>query len=473
MACHTEQSCERDFIVDNVALAASVLEQVGGADNVKNVYHCATRLRFTLVISEGVDVDRLKQTPGVLNVLGSGTQLQVVIGPSVPKVYAELTPLLGERAGAVEQDVEAAPVEKGNPVDRVFNAISGIFAPYLPLLMGAGILTGLLTLATNMGWLDAASGTYGILYAAANSLFYFFPILLAYSSAKQFNTNPYVAVVIGAALLHPSFTALADSGDSVSFLGIPVIMQTYSSSVIPSIAGVGLYAVIDRLLSKVVPDSIRSLVITLVGLVVVVPVTVLVFGPVGNSLSLLLGDVLNGLVTFNPLIAGIVAGGLCGYLAMFGLQWGIIPILIMNISNQGFDLFTPMWVMANYGQIGVALAVAIRARNPEFKELGITSFLTGFFTGVTEPILYGILTRFIKLNVFVVIGGAVGGAFVGLMGTRAIAFLFAGVLNFPGYFGDTFVFYLVGMVLAIVVSCLLALIFGFRDKQSGIETLEA
>lgn len=458
--------------MDNAKLAASILEQVGGPDNVRNVYHCATRLRFTLAGSDGVDVDRLKGTPGVLNVLGSGTQFQVVIGQGVPKVYAELTPLLGEHPAAEVASTDE-PVEKGKPLDRVFNAISGIFAPYLPLLMGAGILTGLLTLATNLGWLDATSGAYGILYAAANSLFYFFPILLAYSAAKQFNTNPYVAVVIGAALLHPSFTALAESGDPVTFFGIPVIMQTYSSSVIPSIAGVGLYAVIDHQLSKVVPDSLRSLVITLVGLVVVVPLTILVFGPVGNSLSSLLGDVLNALVSFNPVIAGIVAGGFCGYLAMFGLQWGIIPILIMNISNQGFDYFTPMWVMANYAQIGVALAVAIRAKNAEFKELGVTSFVTGFFTGVTEPILYGILTRFLKLNVCVVIGGAVAGAFVGLMRTRAIAFLFAGVLNFPGYFGDTFVYYVIGMVLAIVISCASALVLGFRDKQSGAEVLEA
>lgn len=461
--------------MDNAKLAASILRQVGGPENVKNVYHCATRLRFTLVNGDATDVDALKNTPGVLNVLGSGTQIQVVIGQGVPKVYEELEPLLGHDV-ATESTSASSSAENGKPHDRVFrvfNAISGIFAPYLPLLMGAGILTGLLVLATNLGWIDASSGTYGILYAAANSLFYFFPILLAYTAAKQFNTNPYVAVVIGAVLLHPSFTGLADAGNPVTFIGIPVIMQTYSASVIPSIAGVGLYAVIDHQLSKVVPDSLRSLVITLVGLVVVVPVTILIFGPVGNFLSNLLGNVLNTLVTFNPVIAGIVAGGFCGYLAMFGLQWGIIPILIMNISNQGFDYFTPMWVMANYAQIGVALAVAIRARNAEFKELGVTSFVTGFFTGVTEPILYGILTRFLKLNLFVVLGGAIGGAFVGLMHTRAIAFLFAGVLNFPGYFGDTFLYYVIGMVLAIGGSCVSALVFGFHDKQSGSEILES
>lgn len=459
--------------MDNKALAEAILEEVGGAQNVKNVYHCATRLRFTLVKGDLADIDKIKQMKGVLNVLGSGTQIQVVIGAQVASVYDELAPMLGDRAaGSLDIDEGDAPAEKGRPLDWIFNAISGIFAPYLPLLMGTGIMTGLLTLASTMGWMDTSSGAYNILYAAANSMFYFFPILLAYSSAKQFKTNPYVAVVIGCALLHPNFTALAESGDPVDFFGLPVIMQTYSSSVIPAIAGVGLYAVIDHQLKKIVPASLQNLIITLVGMAVVVPLTILVFGPVGNWLSTMLGSILNALVSFNGVIAGIVAGGFCGYLAMFGLQWGIIPIILINIANQGFDYFTPMWIMANYGQIGAALAMAIRAKNPEIKELSITGFLSGFFTGVTEPILYGILTRFIKLNVFVVIGGAVGGAFVGFMKVKAIQFLFAGVLNFPGYVGETFVPYLIGVALAIGVSAVLTLIFGFRDEQSGSEALE-
>lgn len=449
-------------------VAQKVLEGVGGPDNVKNVYHCATRLRFTLNSSDHVKIDDLKNTQGVINVVGSGTQIQVVIGATVNKVFAELAPMipaLQEGAGAAKDD---APSEKGKPLDRVFNAIAGIFAPYLPLLMCSGIVTGLLTLAGSMGWMDTSSGTYAIFSAASNALFYFFPILLSYTAAKQFNTNPHVAIVIGATLIHPTFMALGDLGEAVTFLGIPVVMQSYASSVIPAIAGVGLYAVIDHKLSKVVPDSLRNLVVTLVGMITVIPLTILVFGPVGNSLSTFLGSSLNALVGFNPLIAGIIVGGLCGYMAMFGLQWGIIPIIIMNINNIGYDYFTPMWLMGCYGQIGVALAVFLRSKSPELKQLSLSSFVTGLFTGVTEPILYGILTKYIRLNLFVIIGGAVGGAFVGLMRVKAIAFLFAGILNFPGYVGDTFIFYVIGVILAVGVSAVLTYLFGDKVEEGRL-----
>lgn len=449
----------------NQEIAVRVLELVGGAKNVKNVYHCATRLRFTLLTGASVQTDALKQTDGVLNVLGSGTQIQVVIGNNVNKVYNELMPLL-PATGITAQDQQPAAAEKGRPLDRIFNAISGIFAPYLPLLMCSGIITGLLSLASSMNWIDTAGGTYAVLSAASNTLFYFFPILLSFTAAKQFHTNPFVAVMIGGALIHPTFMALSEVEGGVTFLGIPLIMQSYTSTVLPAIAGVGLYALVDHKLSKVLPDSIRNLVITLVGMVVVVPLTALVFGPVGNSLSTLLGNGLNALVSFNPLIAGIIGGGLCGYMAMFGLQWGIIPIILININNLGYDYFTPMWMMGPYAQVGVALAVFLRSKDTALKQLSLTGFLTGLFTGVTEPILYGLLTKYKKLNLCVILGGAVGGAVVGVTRTKVMAFLFAGVLNFPGYFGPTFPYYLIGMVLSIGVAALLALVLGYEDKKA-------
>ena len=262
----------------NQEIAVRVLELVGGAKNVKNVYHCATRLRFTLQTSESVQTDALKQTDGVLNVLGSGTQIQVVIGNNVNKVYNELMPLL-PATGITAQDQQPAAAEKGRPLDRIFNAISGIFAPYLPLLMCSGIITGLLSLASSMNWIDTAGGTYAVLSAASNTLFYFFPILLSFTAAKQFHTNPFVAVMIGGALIHPTFMALSEVEGGVTFLGIPLIMQSYTSTVLPAIAGVGLYALVDHKLSKVLPDSIRNLVITLVGMVVVVPLAAILSSP--------------------------------------------------------------------------------------------------------------------------------------------------------------------------------------------------
>lgn len=446
----------------NKAIAENVLANIGGAENVSNVYHCATRLRFTLNSSEAADVEKIKSVDGVINVIGKGTQLQVVIGSKVDKVYEELEKML---PNVKSEEVSTESKEKGNLMNRIFNTISGIFAPYLPLLMVSGIVTGLLSLASTMGWMNTESGTYAVLSAASNSLFYFFPILLAFTAAKQFKTNPYVAVVIGAILVHPTFSALADSKTAVTFLKIPIVMQSYSSTVVPAIAGVWLFSVLDHKLTKILPDSIKSLITTLVGMVVVIPITVLVFGPLGTNLSNIIGDGLNFLVTANPLIAGIIGGGVCGYMAMFGLQWGVIPIILINISNLGYDYFTPMWMMGPYAQVGVALAVFIRAKNPELKQLSLTGFLTGLFTGVTEPILYGLLTKYKKLNLCVIAGGAVGGAIVGATHTKVMSFLFAGVLNFPGYFGPTFIYYIIGMVVSIVLAAALALIIGYEDKK--------
>lgn len=448
-------------------IAAKVLASVGGDKNVKNVYHCATRLRFTLNSLEHADLEEVKAIDGVLNVLGKGTQIQVVIGTSVDKVFRELEPMLSKLPEAGEGDGKES-LEKGNIMNKVFNVISGIFAPYLTLLMVSGIVTGLLSLVSTMGWMDTSSGTYAVLSAASNSLFYFFPILLSFTAAKQFRTNPYVAVMIGTALIHPTFAALAEVDGAVTFLSMPIVMQGYSATVVPAIAGVWFYSVIDHKLSKILPSSVKSLVITLIGMVVVIPLTVLVFGPLGTNLSNLIGDALNFLVTFNPLIAGIIGGGLCGYMAMFGLQWGIIPVIIINITNLGYDYFTPMWMMGPYAQVGVALAVFIRAKNPELKQLSLTGFLTGLFTGVTEPILYGLLTKYKRLNLCVIIGGAVGGAFVGATHTKVMSFLFAGILNFPGYFGPTFLYYIIGMILAIGIAAALALILGYEDKKNNV-----
>ena len=263
--------------MSNKETAKKVLMYVGGAENVKNVYHCATRLRFTLNHSDQVEKEKLQEMHGVINVLGSGTQIQVVIGNAVNKVFDELMPMLPSLENASSETGE-----KGRIIDRVFNVISGIFAPYLPLIMCSGILTGLLSLASSMGWMNAESGTYAILSGAGNAVFYFFPVLLAFTAAKQFKTNPYIAVVIGGVLLHPTFTALAEAKGAVAFFGIPVVMANYSSSVIPVILGVWFYSVIDHKLTKILPDSIRSLVITLAELLIVVPLTILTFGPFGT-----------------------------------------------------------------------------------------------------------------------------------------------------------------------------------------------
>jgi len=451
--------------IQNKQIAQDVLKSIGGPENIRNVYHCATRLRFTLINGNIVDRKQLEEVSGVISVLGKDTQLQVVIGNAVSKVYEELQELLPE----VNVETVEGDTQKSKGIDQLFNIISGIFAPYLPLIMCSGILNGLLTLAVSMNWVDATTGTYAILSAAGNAVFYFFPILLSYTAAKQFKTNPFVAVVIGATLIQPIFSDLAAVEGPVSFLGIPVVMTSYASSVIPAILGVWALSIIDHRLTKILPDSIRSLVITLMGMIIVVPLTVLTFGPFGVYVSGLLGDGLSSLVSLNPIIAGMIAGGLCGYLAIFGLQWGIIPIIIINITNQGFDYFTPMWLMATYSQIGLALGVFLKTKDIQLRQLSASSFLTGLFTGITEPIIYGLLAKYKKLHIPFVTAGAVAGAIVGGFRVKQYSFVFGGILNFPGFIGDTFPFYLIGMITAIVLAAAMVFFMGYEDSKKVVE----
>ncbi len=454
-------------MADYRKIALDVIDGVGGVENVKDVYHCATRLRFTLK-QANADLEKLKNTKGVINVLGQGTQLQVVIGNEVDQVYDELTALLpqGAAAGYVD-DPEAEAADNGKWLDKVFNAISGIFAPYLPLLTASGVISGLLTLAANQGWINTAGGTYNILSAASNALFYFFPILLSYTASKQFRCNPYIAVVIGATLIHPTFMGLSGVESGLNYMGLPFIMGSYASSVIPAIAGVGLYSFVEKKLRKALPATISNLVITLVAMCVIVPLTIIVFGPVGTYISNAIAGGLNSILNLSPVIAGIIAGGLCGYMAVFGLQWGVIPIIIYNIANIGYDYFTPMWMMGPYAQVGIALAVFLMAKkDAQLRQVSLTGFLTGLFTGITEPIIYGLLTRFKKLHIPFIVGGAVGGAICGIFRVKVNAFLFAGILNFPGYFGPTFVWYVVAMVAAIGVACALTFVLGYEDKKA-------
>ena len=448
-------------------MAEDILKNVGGAENVRDVFHCATRLRFTL--KNGVeDVEALKAVDGLINVLGEGKNIQVVVGQSVDNVYDELIQMLPEGVGTGEVDdpqAEASDTASKRTIDKVFNIISGIFAPYLPLLMASGIVSGLLTLASNQGWINTAGGTYAILSAASNALFYFFPILLTFTASKQFKCNPYIAVVIGASLIHPTFEALSAAEGPLNYFGIPFVMGSYASSVLPAIAAVACYSYVEKWLRKVVPASVQNLVITLAAMAVVLPLTIMVFGPVGNTISSVIASGIEKLINMSPVLAGIVGGGLCGYMAVFGLQWGLIPIIIMNVANLGYDLFVPMWIMANYSQVGLALGVFLKARkDPQLRQLSLSGALTGLFTGITEPIIYGLLTRFKKLHIPFIIGGAVGGAICGIFRVKAYAFMFAGILSFPGFFGDTFVWYLVALSAAILVACGLTLVLGYEDK---------
>ncbi|MFP3123775.1 beta-glucoside-specific PTS transporter subunit IIABC [Ectobacillus funiculus] len=449
-------------------LALQIIKNVGGEENIIGLYNCATRLRFQLKDKNKAKKETLENLDSVLKVVQSAGQYQVVIGNDVIEVYKAI---MNKTSLQANKETEQNSEERGKLINRIFTVVSGIFAPYLPAIAASGILKGLLALFTSLGWLSAKSGTYFILSSTSNAIFYFFPIFLAFTAAKQFGANPYIATVIGGALLEPNFTnLLARGATETSFLGLPTMLMNYASSVIPVILAVWLYSYLEKLLNRVFHKDLRMILTPLIALVITVPLTIIVFGPISVYLTKALGAGMTFIGEKNGIITGIIAGGLLSFLPLFGLQWAIIPILLLNHSTYGFDTFNPMWVMGTYAQMGVALGIFFKAKERTLKSYALSSFFTGIVAGVTEPILYGIVTKYKRTFFPIIIGGAISGAIIGAIQVKQYAFAFAGVLAFPTFFGDTFLWYILGILVSIIISALIVIFWGFEEKKKVEKT---
>ena len=260
--------------------AKGILEHVGGVENISNMSHCATRLRLNLKDETLANDEDVKAVDGVVNVINKAGQYQVLIGIEVPHVFEEFEKLV-KGNGNVEMSESN---EDEGIISKVFSAISAIFAPLLPALAGSGILRGLLILAVQLGMIKEGSGTYTILYSTSMAVFYFLPVLLAFTSGKRFGASPYISALIGAALLHPDLIGLMGdigNGATTSFFGIPTVLMNYNSTVLPIIITIWAYSFLYKFLDRKVPETLKLVIVPLVSLVVMVPLTLIVIGPIG------------------------------------------------------------------------------------------------------------------------------------------------------------------------------------------------
>ena len=452
----------------NQEIAMRVLNAVGGEGNVNSVVHCATRLRFNLKDESKADTEALNQDPDVIQVVKSGGQYQVVIGSHVSEVYKEL--VANSKLGDNEGSVDEGP--KGNIFNRLIDIISSIFTPFLGAMAGAGILKGFLTLAVTLNWLSPESGMYVVLFAIADGIFTYLPIILAFTAAKKFKTNQYLAVALAMALVHPSITALA--GNTLSFLGIPVVIGAsgYTSSVIPIILGVYCQSYIERFFKKVIPTFLQIIFVPLAVFLVIAPLTFIALGPIGSIAGDLLGQGYNGLYNFSPIAAGAIMGGFWQVFVMFGMHWGFVPIMMLNLTQYGSDTMVPMLLPAVLAQGGAALAVFFMTKNVKLKGLSLSSALTSVF-GITEPAVYGVTLPLKKPFIAACIGGAVGGAFIGFNHVQNFTFGLVSLLSLPGFIPqetkDTSGMFaaIIGTVIAFVVSFVLTFILKFEDKPEA------
>ncbi|MGL5416252.1 MAG: beta-glucoside-specific PTS transporter subunit IIABC [Clostridium sp.] len=461
-------------------LAQDIIENVGGKENVNGLTHCITRLRFKLKDEKKANTDILKNMEGVVTVVKSGGQYQVVIGNHVPDVFNAVITVGKFSFGQNDNDEKE---EKMTPFNKLIDIISGIFAPTLGFLAGTGMLKGFNALFLALGWLTPESGTYIILNAIGDSLFYFFPIFLGFNAAKKFKANQFLGMCIGAALVYPSIVGgmsgeplytlfqgtLIESPVYLTFLGIPVILMNYTSSVIPVIVATYFGGKLEKLFKKIVPDVVKTFLVPLFTLLVIVPITFIVIGPITTWASQLVGAGTLAVYNFSPIVAGIVLGGFWQVFVIFGLHWGLIPIAILNLTTQGFDSILALSFVASFAQTAVVMAIFLRTKDKKLKSLSIPAVISGLF-GVTEPAIYGITLPRIKTFIISCIGAGVGGAIIGFAEVKGYVMGGLGVFGFFNFInpnGDTSKVFsaMIAVLVGMAVSFVLTLILYKEEKQ--------
>lgn len=461
------------------SLARDIIKNVGGKENVNSLTHCITRLRFKLKDEGKANTEVLKKMNGVVTVVKSGGQYQVVIGNHVPDVYKEVM-VIGGFSAASDEESE----EKLNPFNKFIDIISGVFTPTLGVLSATGMIKGFNALFVTLGWITNTSGTYNILQAIGDCLFYFFPIFLGLTAARKFKANEFIGMAIGAALVYPTLGTLTAAGAPlytlfagsviespvfVTFIGIPVILMGYSSTVIPIILATYVGAKIEKGFKKIIPDVVKLFLVPFCTLLVIVPLTLILIGPLATWAGKLLGAGTLAIYNLSPIIAGIFMGAFWQVFVIFGLHWGFIPIVMNNLTVFGYDPILPAVLGASFAQTAVVLAILIKTKDAKLKSLSIPAFISGVF-GVTEPAIYGITLPRKKPFILSCIAAAVGGGITGFMGTRLWNLGGLGIFAIPSYLNPAGIdrgFY--GAIACIVVSFVLGFLLmffgGYKDEE--------
>ncbi|WP_150271198.1 beta-glucoside-specific PTS transporter subunit IIABC [Paenibacillus tepidiphilus] len=449
--------------MDKAALSKEILKLVGGEENVGQVTHCMTRLRFNLKDNKRADKEALQKTPGVMGVMINGGQFQVIIGNDVPVVYNELVAGMSKSPDQMAAAADNAEKKKQNPLSKFMDFISGIFTPILPAITGAGMIKGIVALLVALGWMTTDNSTYIILSAIGDGAFYFLPIVLAVSAARKLGSNMYIGAAIGAAILHPTITALLSTGESVTFASLPVVAATYSSSVIPIVIAIWLASYVEKAVDKVTHASLKLIVVPTVTLLVIVPLTLIAIGPLGVIIGNGLTGGINWLFVNTGLLAGLLIGGTMSLLIITGMHYALIPIMIASIAQLGYDYIIPLMMVANFAQGGATFGVYLKSKNKKLKSLALSTSITAMM-GITEPAMYGVNMRFKKPFIAALIGGAAGGAFLSLFKVKAFVIGgLAGLSGIPMVLGSTFVLSLIGFAIGIVVATIVTYVLGFED----------
>lgn len=452
-------------------LAKDIIKNVGGKDNISSLSHCITRLRFKLKDESIANDDMLKNMDGVVTVMKSGGQYQVVIGNHVPDVYSVVCDLAGI-GGDTQSSLEEAPQGAFN---KFIDIISGVFQPILGILVASGMIKGFNAIFVALGLYAQTSSEYNMLNSIGDSIFQYMPIILGYTAAKKFNLKPFVGMLIGAILCYPSIqlSTLSSSSEPLytlftgtifespvymTFLGLPVIAMNYTSTVVPVILIVYFASKLEKIFNKIIPDVIKSFFVPMSVLLVSLPIGFMVVGPIATFASNMVGAGFLALYNFSPILSCALTGLLWQVLVIFGLHWGLVPIAINNIMTMGLDTILVGAFAPSFAQTAVVAAMYFKLKDKKIKELCIPAVISGI-CGVTEPAIYGItLPRKIPF-IYSCIGGGVAGIVMGAMNVKMYEMGGLGIFQIPSFINGT-TNDITGMYVSIVAA-IVAMIVGF------------
>lgn len=469
--------------MDYNKIAQDILDNVGGKANVKQVTHCFTRLRFILKDESLAKKETVEHLEGVISVVVSGGQFQVVCGAKVTNIYDATVAILGDAVAGGSAD-EQVPEQKQPLGNLILQKITEIFTPLVPAIAAAGLIKGLLAAFAKVPGFDTTNSTYIIMNTASNVIFYFMPIFLAYTASKALKCSSVVAMMLGGFICHPTIDALVqDVATKSTIFGLPVIKMAftvgesskvfaYTESVIPILLGVIVLYFLEKFLKKVIPEILQLILVPGLSLIIMVPVMLTVVGPVGIYVGYIIQFLYNALYGFSPVLGGIIVGGLWGVCVIFGAHRALLPIGLNDVALTGTNTLMCFAGSANFSQAGAALGVMLKTKSKDLKQVAASASLSAWLVGITEPAIYGCNLRLKKPMVCAVIAGALGGGIMGIGHAVNTGFANNGILTIMSYYGECtslgqFAAYLIGIAVAFFGGAILTYIVGFEDVDAA------